>query len=487
MDRIIVYPGAIPLDTDNLIPQRNAMIALGMLMRATLGTNTVVDGLTCVATTPASMTVNINPGSIVTVTTVDNTAYGSLAADTTDSIVKMGINLQATPFTLTAPTTSGQSVNYLIEAQFAESDGTPVTLPYYNAANPSQPYTGPGNAGTAQNTKRAQTVGLQIKAGVAANAGSQTTPAVDSGWVGLYIITVNYAQTTITSSSIAQHPNNPLIQTKLPGFRQRLSGNLTLYVSPTGNDANNGLSPIAPFATLQAAWNSIITNYDLNGYQVTVNVANGTYTSGVYCVGIPTGAIGGVPNVAGQPPIPIQFVGNTSSPDSCFVNVSNSNCFYVGNGANISVSGFKLAASGSSSNQGVGLYAFNAGAIVFGNVDFGACSSAHILGTVGTAIESGNSPYTISGAAPVHINAFNAAFVQITGSAITLTGSPAFSLAFVNITNNGVLFAGSNAFSGSATGVRYEAAAGGVINTQGGGASYFPGSSAGTSTTGYYS
>ena len=61
MDRNIVYPGAIPLDTDLLSPNLNAMIGLGFLAQAVLGTSTVVDGLACQPTTPASMSVTITP------------------------------------------------------------------------------------------------------------------------------------------------------------------------------------------------------------------------------------------------------------------------------------------------------------------------------------------------------------------------------------------------------------------------------------------
>ena len=37
MDRTIVYPGSIPLDTDLLRLNRNTMVALGALMKAVLG------------------------------------------------------------------------------------------------------------------------------------------------------------------------------------------------------------------------------------------------------------------------------------------------------------------------------------------------------------------------------------------------------------------------------------------------------------------
>ncbi len=217
-DRVTVYPGAIPLDTDSLSIQRNAMVALGYAMQAAFGTGTVADGLACTPTSPASMVVNVGQGSIIALETIDATVWGSLAADT-NPLVKIGVNAEGvTPFTLTAPGTSGQSINYLIEASFLESDTTPVTLPYYNASNPAQPYSGPGNSGTAQNTQRIQRAQLQLKAGTAANTGTQATPAVDAGWVGLWVITVNYGQTSITSAAIAEHPSAPFVPFKLPNI-----------------------------------------------------------------------------------------------------------------------------------------------------------------------------------------------------------------------------------------------------------------------------
>src|ERR1700679_3155294 len=102
MDRNIVYPGAIPLDTDILSINRNTMIALGFLMRATIGTQTAVDGLACTPTLPTSMSVQIGAGSLTQINVVDLTPYGSLSADTVDPLVKMGVNLTSQYFTLQA-------------------------------------------------------------------------------------------------------------------------------------------------------------------------------------------------------------------------------------------------------------------------------------------------------------------------------------------------------------------------------------------------
>ena len=219
MDRNIIYPGSIPLDTDLLSANRNTMIGLGFLAQAVLGTNTIADGLTCQSTSAASMSIIVGPGSITQLCPVDALAYGSVPADLTDFIVKMGVNTEPTTFTLSAPASAGQSVNYVVEAVFQETDGSPVVLPYYNASNPAQSFAGPSNSGAAQNTIRTQRVQLQIKQGLPANTGSQITPAADGGWIGLYQITVSYGQTQITAANIAVIPTAPFLLWKLPSLR----------------------------------------------------------------------------------------------------------------------------------------------------------------------------------------------------------------------------------------------------------------------------
>ncbi len=233
MDRNIVYPGAIPLDSDLLGMGRGAMVALGALIQATLGNTPVVDGLTVAPTTPASLSVSVGPGSITQLTTVDQTAYGSLAADTVSPLMKMGINLAATTLALTAPTTSGQSTAWLIEASFQEADTNATVLPYYNAANPAQPFLGAGNNGAAQPTLRRQTVQIAARAGAPATTGTQQAPPVDSGWVGLAVVTVAYGQTQITAASIAPMATAPVLAYKLPALRPGFSAIQTFTTTGT--------------------------------------------------------------------------------------------------------------------------------------------------------------------------------------------------------------------------------------------------------------
>ncbi|PPQ34334.1 glycine-rich domain-containing protein [Rhodopila globiformis] len=236
MDRTIVYPGAIPLDTDLLSINKNTMIGLGFLAQAVLGTNTVVDGLACQPTTPASMSVTIGGGSITQLAFIDSQAYGSIPADTSAAIIKMGINPWPTTLTLTAPSSVGQSIAYLVQAAFQEQDDNPVVLPYYNASNPAQSFSGPSNSGAAQNTLRAQTLVVQLKAGIPANSGSQITPTADAGWIGLYQIVVAYGQTEIDGGNgqISVVPTAPFLTWKLPALRPGFGSGVQSFTS-SGN------------------------------------------------------------------------------------------------------------------------------------------------------------------------------------------------------------------------------------------------------------
>jgi len=216
MDRTLVYPGSIPLDTDLLSINRNIMIAIGYLARATLGDGPIVDGLTCTPTSPTTLGVTVAPGSITQLSVIDPLAYGSLAAEPTVPLVKMGINSTPTLFTLAAPTSSGYSTNYLVQAALQEADAIPVVLPYFNAADPSVAYSGPANSGQPQHTVRSQRVQLQLKAGVPATAGTQVTPPVDAGWVGLYVVTVSYGHTAVLGANIVPYATAPFLTWKLP-------------------------------------------------------------------------------------------------------------------------------------------------------------------------------------------------------------------------------------------------------------------------------
>jgi hypothetical protein len=215
MDRPIVYTQEQGRSTDFLFASRAAMIGLGNLAQAVLGTNTIIEGLAVTPTAPASLAVQVGSGQIYSFQPVDATAYGVLPADTTDSIVKQGLLMQATTLNTPAPTTSGYSINYLIEATYQDSDTNPVVLPYFNSANPSQPLSGQNNSGAAQPTERQGLCVVQVKAGTAATTGTQTTPAVDAGYTALAVVTVAYGQASVTGSNITPVAGAPVISNLL--------------------------------------------------------------------------------------------------------------------------------------------------------------------------------------------------------------------------------------------------------------------------------
>jgi hypothetical protein len=211
MDRVTVYPGQIPLETDLLRTNRNAMTAIGALASALFGSSATINGMACTPTSPASMSVKVAPGEIYVQQNVDSSSYSSLAADTTHQTMKQGILADPVTLSCPAPTTTGFSINYLIQAAFSEVDADNVVLPYYNASDPTTAYTGPANSGTSQPTTRKDTAIVSVKAGTAAATGTQATPAPDSGYVGVWVVSVAYGASTITSGNISAYSSAPTV------------------------------------------------------------------------------------------------------------------------------------------------------------------------------------------------------------------------------------------------------------------------------------
>ena len=196
------------------------MVGLSKLSAAMLGTSGTVNGLPCTPTSPATMTVQIGAGEIYQMADLEATACGTLPANTTNTILKQGIQLgTSTTTAFAAPTTSGQSINYLIEVQYQDSDisldpttgNSPIVELFYNSVNPQAPWSGPNDSGATSNTFRDGIVAYQIKAGASATTGSQVTPTPDAGWIGLWVVSVPFGATTLTSSNIAQYTGAPVL------------------------------------------------------------------------------------------------------------------------------------------------------------------------------------------------------------------------------------------------------------------------------------
>jgi len=239
MDRPLIYPGAIPYETDLLNTAKNGMVAVAKVCAAAFGTSTQVSGLACTQTLVPSLAVSVGPGEIYSLQNVDGSAYSSVAADAVHQIVKQGVSLDAVTLAITPPSTGGYSQVYLVQAAFSEIDTGSAVLPYYNASNPALPFSGPANSGASQPTVRAGRVTIQAKAGTAAATGTQVAPSPDVGFVGLWAVTVANGASTVTSSNIAQVSGAPFLNSTMLGTAP------TLLAAPTGGDNSLRVSPTA--------------------------------------------------------------------------------------------------------------------------------------------------------------------------------------------------------------------------------------------------
>ena len=278
MDRVTVYSGEIPRTVDFLQAEQNTMVAIGKVLDAVIGTGNAVAGLACTPNSPAALNVLLAGGQVFQVESLEATSWSALNPDTTDQIVKQGIQLAQQTISLTPPATPGFSQVFLIEVQYADLDTGSTVLPYFNAANPSSPFSGPGNSGTAQNATRKGTVAVQTKAGTAAATGTQTPPATDAGWIGLWYVTLANGQSTITAGNIVQVPGAPFIAMKLPqvpGAIQNGSPMVATSVTGTANAIVAAFNPaiLSLVDGMRVRWRQPSTN---GAGGVTLDVGTGT-------------------------------------------------------------------------------------------------------------------------------------------------------------------------------------------------------------------
>ena len=404
MERSVIDPMEQMRDFDFVMGAHDVLVALAGLCADICSTlpYSVVGGLSAGQTTGGpTLSIVLTAGRIYQIAMSDAVAVGSIPQDTS-LIVQQGYAASQT-ITLVAPS-AGQSQWNLIQAQFSQVDAVRDNdpnggiVPFYNAANPSQP------TSNSINTVRKGVCVLQVISGSPATTGSESPPLPTSGWVPLYLIDLAGGQTQITTNQIltagpsvgtgvsAGYPYAPFlagflashhsgnagqapkinlateVQGVLPygnmsAVRTYLTGNITFYVNgSTGSDTNNGLSPATAFKTLTAAVAVIYHAYDFAGFSATVSVANGTYTAPFSCSGVPPGMPG-----------PIFLVGNVANPASCIISITNGNCISSNSGANLNVSGFRLTCTGTPTllnTPGIGLLSSN-GTIQFSAINFG--------------------------------------------------------------------------------------------------------------------
>jgi hypothetical protein len=140
----------------------------------------------------------------------------------------------------------------------------------------------------------------------------------------------------------------------------------------TGNDTtNNGLSAGTPFATITKAL-STMSQWDNNGFDVTIHIADGTYAPFV------------LPRMTGSGGCYI--IGNQALPQNVIISDTSANTpgtgavMAYGDVGHYVMSGFKVQ---STNNNGFG---FGAAILAAFNIEFGACGYCHIYNISGSIV-----------------------------------------------------------------------------------------------------
>lgn len=247
--------------------------------------------------------------------------------------------------------------------------------------------------------------------------------------------------------------------------RRKLTANLDYWVSAAGSDSNNGLSALTPFLTIQKAIDTLY-KLDLNGFQVKIRVADGTYTTPVNM-----GAA-----LVGEGSVVIE--GNVTTPANVEITVTNGNCITVNNGAKLTVQGVAL----STITAGNGVVC-SGGRVHLTAIRFRTTVNWHMHADSGGKITLGT--YTISGPAQVHLHTGDCGQIEYLGSGtVTIINTPNFSVSFANAINCSVISVFLVTFSGAATGVRFFVGQNASIYTFGQLDTYLPGNSGGSEIEG---
>lgn len=312
-----------------------------------------------------------------------------------------------------------------------------------------------------------------------------TVQAVDAGgaltgdWevgLGTYSAANTLTRTTVLSSSNAGAAVNFSAGTKqifisMPAAqvawaRERLTAERTYYVRTDGSDSNSGLANTAggAFLTVQKAID-VCGTLDLSIYNVTIQVADGTYT-GAVTVSAPWTGSGNV-----------TIQGNATTPANVLFSITGNDVIVAEKGARLVAKDMKLTATGNFL-----LRSSTKAHIDFSGINFGSVGSQQICADDGGSIMClGN--YSISGGGAMHIGAVGNAVIRVQNVTVTITGTPAFSTAYVDQNLSSTTLLNGCTFSGSATGKRYSIIGNGVCNA-GGVTTYLPGDVAGTTATG---
>ena len=295
---------------------------------------------------------------------------------------------------------------------------------------------------------------------------------IATGWVLLLyyqgkwqIVNAGGASTRVTGAS-------PMLQTNADWYVNGTTGDDTNY---DGTSATVVTAKIGPFKTIQRASDEIL-KYNMNGYNQTIHIADGTYTGPVSFRAL---------NGTGW----VYVKGNVGAPQNVTITVPAASNVWSGiyqTGGYYDYDGlrFTIPAGNLDGVTIVGGYA------ACHNLRFGPCARFHLsVGNSGSTCTLSSGTFTIEAGA----NAVKHLHAEVVGSlgypgafpalwpVVNVLGAVNFSQGFIGAHALGIAsihYAGIGG-GGFVTGPQYLAYANGIVDSGSGGANYFPGNSAG--------
>jgi hypothetical protein len=274
-----------------------------------------------------------------------------------------------------------------------------------------------------------------------------------------------------SAMTIDRATGRPSFPEGVAGFREVLSANRTYYVRTTGSDGNDGLSAGTAFLTIQAAVNTALA-LDMSIHSVTIDVGAGTFAEGNLLT----------VNGNGNARITIKGAGYDQTTLTA-VNYGVQTAY----GVVLTLKDIDIAAGI------IGLTAINASIVnLAGTVQFSGGGSYLMSAGSGGSIVAVGGTLRINSDTVYIVNVGAFGYVQLAVATVVIAKDITAG-ATINASELGVVRCTASSVTwdvsaGTVTGQRYRASLNAVIDTvTGGGADYFPGTAAGsTSTGGYY-
>lgn len=261
-----------------------------------------------------------------------------------------------------------------------------------------------------------------------------------------------------------------------------LTGNLTLFVNPTGSDSNDGLLTGAAnaFLTGQAAYDTISQQIDLASFSATISLdagSGGSYSpaSGTTFISMLGPLVGTARRGTQGAALAITGAGAGSTT----LSMTLANAFACDQGQSVTVSNMTIILGGGVGNQGNALICDNGGIAAVNGLTVGGTGN-HVLQANQNSQMQVNGALSISGAFSTIFSANADSAILCDSQTITFSGATTVT-ATMECTSQSYMELRGNTYTnpGNVTGARFNLANDGYIRTDSGNTTDLPGTTAG--------